>query len=54
MWIEIIRWVSIVLMWVATGINLYAFAFNMRNARKMHELRNIYIEALKDLTKTEE
>lgn len=51
---EIIRWVSIVLMWIACGLNIWAFVINWRGHNKTRELQKMYVEALKEIMKEEE
>ncbi len=53
MWYEIIRWISIGICWVATAINVYACVINLRNSRKLSDIRKIYVEELKRLTESE-
>ena len=42
--IEVIRWISFVLMWIAVGMNLYAMYLSNR-LRKYYELRLKEVEA---------
>ena len=54
MWFEIIRWSSIVIMWIAVGINICACVLNVRGYRKARALQKMYVEELKRLTNSEE
>ena len=39
---EVIRWISIVLMWVATGFNVYVAILNAQVRRKLMEQLEIW------------
>ena len=45
--IEIIRWISIVLMWFATALNMYALIRGIRNYKELLKTRERYEEAVK-------
>ena len=46
--IEIIRWVSIVLMWGATALNIYALIRGNQNYKKLKEIREKYEKAVEE------
>ena len=43
---EVIRWISIFLMWVAVGMNLYAMVRCLRTEKKLHRLEECYTNAI--------
>lgn len=47
--VEIIRWISIVMMWGVTALNAYAFIRCLRTQKKLKELEIRYEERLKML-----
>ena len=45
-WQNVLYWISIVLMWVATAMNVYAFIRGTWNYKNLKETRERYEEAI--------
>jgi hypothetical protein len=48
---EVIRWSSIVLMWIATGMNIYAMV-RLNQSRKHYEKKEKQVDALEEYYNT--